>query len=184
MISTSSDSGRVSDAPSDNWVYRVLPRGIWPYAQGEMQVPAGATTMVLPQRSYIPHGTLAAALAFPHPVERWTAGEFRAALQAVGLAKFADRVPEAGRWDASMSGGEQQRLAIARALLHRPDYLFLDEATASLDERSERELYALLRERLPDMAIMSIGHRSTLHGFHARHVHVVLEDGATRMREA
>jgi putative ATP-binding cassette transporter len=162
--------------------FRVI-GGIWPFAHGELRLPAGATTMVLPQRPYLPHGSLAEALAFPHPADRWSTEAFRAALRDVGLDKFVDRVDQPGQWDASMSGGEQQRVAIARALLHQPDYLFLDEATASLDEASESELYRLLRERMPRTAIMSIGHRSTLRAFHDRRIVVAREGEQVFMRE-
>lgn len=162
--------------------FRVI-GGIWPFADGELQVPVGATTMVLPQRPYIPHGSLADALAFPFPTDSWTADEYCTALADVGLDKFVPRVLERGRWDASMSGGEQQRIAIARVLLHRPDFLFLDEATASLDEGSESDLYALMRTRLPQAAIVSIGHRSTLRAFHSRRVTVSRESERVLMRE-
>jgi putative ATP-binding cassette transporter len=92
------------------------------------------------------------------------------ALRAVGLAAFVERLDEEDAWSQRLSGGEQQRLALARALLSAPDWLFLDEATSALDEASEKRLYELLAERLPRTTMVSIGHRSTLVQFHTRFV--------------
>src|SRR5581483_10557932 len=91
-------------------------------------------------------------------------------LAAVGLPQLAERLEDEAHWNRMLSVGEQQRLGLARALLHRPQYLFLDEATASLDEPSEARLYRLMQERLPTTTIISIGHRSTLANFHGRRV--------------
>jgi putative ATP-binding cassette transporter len=90
------------------------------------------------------------------------------AIRAVGLPALADRLDEEAHWNRMLSLGEQQRLGIARALLQKPDFLFLDEATASLDEPAEAALYRLIEERLPDATVISIGHRSTLVPFHRR----------------
>jgi len=100
----------------------------------------------------------------------------RDALSSVGLPQLAMRLEEEAHWNRMLSLGEQQRLGLARALLHAPQYLFLDEATASLDEASEATLYRLLEERLPQTTIVSIGHRSTLEVFHQRKV-VLARDG-------
>jgi putative ATP-binding cassette transporter len=94
---------------------------------------------------------------------------------AVGLVQLAQRLDEDAHWNRMLSLGEQQRLGLARALLHAPQYLFLDEATASLDEASEAALYRLLEEKLPDTTIVSIGHRSTLAAFHGRNAVLVRE---------
>ena len=99
--------------------------------------------------------------------------KIRDALIAVGLPRLGERLDEDGHWNRTLSLGEQQRLGLARALLHVPDYLFLDEATASLDEPSEDRLYRLLMEKLPQATIVSIGHRSTLDAFHTRKVALV-----------
>jgi len=146
--------------------------GIWPFATGAVRVPAGAKVMILPQRPYLPIGLLAGAVAYPAGHERFTAQQIGDALVAVGLPALAGRLDEEAHWGAVLSLGEQQRLTIARALLHGPDYLFLDEATASLDEAVESALYRLLHERLPQTAIVSIGHRSTLRAFHRRHIEI------------
>jgi putative ATP-binding cassette transporter len=139
--------------------------------------------MMLPQRPYLPVGSLIAAVTYPSLPGRFDEVAMRDALRAVGLPALAERLAEEAHWNRMLSFGEQQRLALARAILHAPDYLFLDEATASLDEPAEAALYRLLHERLPDMTVVSIGHRSTLAAFHRRHL--VLERAGERyhMRE-
>jgi vitamin B12/bleomycin/antimicrobial peptide transport system ATP-binding/permease protein len=144
--------------------------GIWPFGAGSIAVPAGATLMMLPQRPYFPTGSLRGAVEYPAREGTFTDGQIGDALQAVGLPRLASQPDEHGHWNRTLSLGEQQRLGLARALLHAPQYLFLDEATASLDEPSEAALYRLLGERLPATTIVSIGHRSTLDAFHARNV--------------
>jgi vitamin B12/bleomycin/antimicrobial peptide transport system ATP-binding/permease protein len=142
--------------------------GTWPFGAGVIAVPSDKSVMMLPQRPYLPIGTLIAAVSYPAAPDRFGAAEVREVLQAVGLSALSARLDEEEHWNRILSLGEQQRLAIARAILHAPDYLFLDEATASLDEPSEATLYRLLHERLPHAAIISIGHRSTLRAFHGR----------------
>lgn len=144
--------------------------GIWPYGHGEVTVAPGARMLTLPQRPYLPVGTLRGALAYPDPMANYTDEELREALEAVGLPGFAARLDESALWAAIMSGGEQQRLAVARALLMKPQVLLLDEATSALDEAGEAALYRVLRERLPETAMLSIGHRSTLVDLHERQV--------------
>ena len=144
--------------------------GIWPFGRGSIAIPANATLMMLPQRPYFPVGTLRAAIAYPRPVDSFAADKVRNILTAVGLGRLEPQLDEEAHWNQILSLGEQQRLAIARALLHVPQYLFLDEATASLDEPSEARLYRLLAENLPDTTIISIGHRSTLQAFHQQSV--------------
>lgn len=148
-------------------LFRTL-AGVWPFGSGSVALPQDAKLMILPQRPYFPIATLAAAIAYPGQQGAFAHEEIVAALNAVGLPKLSERLYEEGHWNRTLSPGEQQRLAIARALLQRPDFLFLDEATASLDEPSEAALYRMIRERLPETTIVSIGHRSTLEAFHAR----------------
>jgi putative ATP-binding cassette transporter len=150
--------------------------GIWPFGNGSIAIPANATLMMLPQRPYFPIGALQAAIVYPAEADAFSSDQVRDALIAVGLPQLATRLEEEAHWNRMLSLGEQQRLGLARALLHRPQYLFLDEATASLDEPSEAALYGLLEEKLPATTIVSIGHRSTLMAFHQRNV-VLVRDG-------
>ena len=157
--------------------------GIWPFGSGRVSVPEGAKVMLVPQRPYFPLATLADAVAYPAKHGVFDEARIAEALIAVGLPQLVSRLDEQAHWNRMLSQGEQQRLAIARALLHAPDYLFLDEATAALDERAEAALYRLLQERLCDATIVSIGHRSTLNAFHRRRVEVVPDGGFAQVKE-
>jgi len=150
--------------------------GVWPFGRGSITIPEKAKLMMLPQRPYFPVGSLKAAIVYPAEASALGADRVRDILIAVGLPQLASRLEEDAHWNRILSLGEQQRLGLARALLHAPQYLFLDEATASLDEASEARLYRLLEEKLPTTTIVSIGHRSTLEAFHQRHV-VLIRDG-------
>jgi vitamin B12/bleomycin/antimicrobial peptide transport system ATP-binding/permease protein len=142
--------------------------GIWPFGKGEIRVPDGRSVLLLPQRPYIPMGTLREAVQYPglagdHPDEA-----INAALAAARLPKLVGRLDEEQMWAQVLSLGEQQRLAVARALLSKPDWLFLDEATAALDETTEAAIYDVMKQKLPGTTIVSIGHRSTLIDMHER----------------
>ena len=164
-------------------VFRVL-SGIWPFGEGEVVLPKGKKVIVLPQKPYFPIGTLADAITYPEPAGTYSREEMVKALQLVGMADYAARLDEEGHWNMMCSGGEQQRLAIARALLYKPDYMFFDEATASMDEPSEMELYTMLNEEMADATIISIGHRSSLAQFHNRTLFAEKEpDGHYLFRE-
>jgi vitamin B12/bleomycin/antimicrobial peptide transport system ATP-binding/permease protein len=143
---------------------------IWPFGTGSIAIPATATLMMLPQRPYFPVGSLQAAIVYPAEGTKFSPDQVRDALTAVGLPLLGSRLQEEAHWNRMLSLGEQQRLGLARALLHAPQYLFLDEATASLDEAAEAALYRLLETKLPATTIVSIGHRSTLEAFHQRNV--------------
>ncbi|HET7889447.1 MAG TPA: ABC transporter ATP-binding protein/permease [Bradyrhizobium sp.] len=140
--------------------------GIWPFGEGLVTVPARARLMMLPQRPYFPIGSLKAAIVYPAKPDAFSAPQVQQVLTAVGLPQLASRLEEDAHWNRMLSLGEQQRLGLARALLHEPEYLFLDEATASLDEASEAALYRLLADKLKGTTTVSIGHRSTLEAFH------------------
>jgi vitamin B12/bleomycin/antimicrobial peptide transport system ATP-binding/permease protein len=150
--------------------------GVWPFGTGAIAIPSGATLMMLPQRPYFPVGSLQAAIVYPAEANAYTPELVGNALIAVGLPQLVSRLEEDAHWNRMLSLGEQQRLGLARALLHAPQYLFLDEATASLDEASEAALYRLLTEKLPATTVVSIGHRSTLQAFHERNI-VLARDG-------
>ena len=158
--------------------------GTWPFGAGTIHVPKGAKVMTLPQRPYFSIGTLAAAVTYPAEPGTFSAEVLAEVITAVGLPALAGRLTEEAHWNRMLSLGEQQRLGIARAILQAPDYLFLDEATASLDESAEAAIYRLLDERLKHTTIVSIGHRSTLSAFHRRGIALVRDGDFHRMREA
>ena len=157
--------------------------GIWPFGSGTIRVPKGARLMMLPQRPYFPIAPLADAVAYPAEPGTYDKAAIGDLMAAVGLSALTSRLDDEAHWNRMLSLGEQQRLGIARALLMKPDYLFLDEATASLDEAAEATVYRLLAERLPGTTIVSIGHRSTLHAFHGRRLNVERETLGARLSE-
>jgi vitamin B12/bleomycin/antimicrobial peptide transport system ATP-binding/permease protein len=157
--------------------------GTWPFGAGTIHIPKGAKVMTVPQRPYFSIGTLAAAITYPAEPGTFSAEALAEVITAVGLPALATRLTEEAHWNRMLSLGEQQRLGIARAILQAPDYLFLDEATASLDEAGEAAIYRLLEERLKRTTIVSIGHRSTLSAFHGRGVALVRDGDVHRLRE-
>ena len=160
LVSGPSGSGKST-------LFRAL-AGIWPFGSGTITVPKNARVMMLPQRPYFPIAPLAAAVAYPAERGSYDEAKIAELISAVGLPALAARIEEEAHWNRMLSLGEQERLGLARALLFEPDFLFLDEATASLDEPGEETLYQLLHRRLPRTTIVSIGHRSTLAAFHQR----------------
>src|SRR5882757_4035704 len=162
LITGASGSGKST-------LFRAL-AGIWPFGHGKVRVPAGARVLFLPQKPYIPIGTLRNAVRYPDENSQASDAEIVAALEAARLGHLAPRLDEVAHWAYTLSGGEQQRLAVARALVFKPDWLFLDEATASLDEPMEEAIYGELKQRLPDTTIVSIGHRPSLRQWHDRQI--------------
>ncbi len=163
-------------------LFRAL-AGVWPFGSGTITVPKNARVMILPQRPYFPIAPLAAAVAYPAGRESYDESKIAGLISAVGLPALAERIDEEAHWNRMLSLGEQQRLGIARALLSEPDFLFLDEATASLDEPAEAALYQLLQRELPRATIVSIGHRSTLAAFHQRRLAFTREGDHFVVRE-
>ena len=144
--------------------------GIWPFGDGNVSPPEGASLLLLPQRPYIPMGPLRAAVTYPAAPDNFGDDAIRAALVRAQLPDYVSKLDDEDNWSQRLSGGEQQRVAIARALLAKPDWLFLDEATAALDEATEARIYRALHEALPDTTIISIGHRASLTAFHQRQI--------------
>jgi vitamin B12/bleomycin/antimicrobial peptide transport system ATP-binding/permease protein len=150
--------------------------GIWPFGRGAIRLPRDGRVLFLPQKPYLPIGTLREVVGYPTPAGGLDDATLREALEAVGLPELGARLGESAHWAMALSPGEQQRIAFARALLQKPQWLFLDEATSAVDEETEGRLYALLRERLPGTTVVSVGHRSSLRSFHARRL-VVTPNG-------
>jgi vitamin B12/bleomycin/antimicrobial peptide transport system ATP-binding/permease protein len=146
--------------------------GIWPFGRGEIRVPSNTRVLFLPQKPYLPIGTLREVVSYPMPAGGVDDTNLREALEAVGLPELASKLDETGHWGLQLSPGEQQRIAFARALVQKPDWLFLDEATSAVDEATEARLYCLVRHRLRRMTLFSVGHRATLRPFHNRQLFV------------
>ena len=148
-------------------LFRVL-AGIWPYWKGRISLPKGARLLFLPQKPYLPIGTLKHAVSYPGDAARFSENEIVESLKTVGLPQLAADLERSENWAQVLSGGEQQRLAFARALLNKPGWLFLDEATSSLPEDAQDALYRILKEKLPQTTLVSIGHRASLASHHQR----------------
>lgn len=176
-------------APGERWLvsgpsgcgksvlFRAL-AGIWPYGSGTVAMPGAARMLFLPQRSYLPIGSLADALAYPDAGTVHSSEALQKVLREARLGALTEQLDVFDNWSLRLSPGEQQRLAFARALLQKPDYLFLDEATSALDEETESAMYRLMVESLPGAAIISIAHRSTVAAFHGRRLQYVAAHGA------
>ncbi|SDV51299.1 ABC transporter ATP-binding protein/permease [Chitinasiproducens palmae] len=155
--------------------------GLWPFGAGAIDIPVDAQLMFVPQRPYMPIDSLRVVLAYPSPASAHDDAACRDALHAVGLDGLGELLDREEHWANRLSPGEQQRIAFARVLLKRPDYLFLDEATSSLDPVSEQRLYTLLLERLPQTAIVSVAHREALYAFHDTLVEIGETGGTTQV---
>ncbi len=157
--------------------------GIWPFGEGEIARPKGSH-LFLPQRPYLPLGSLRHVVTYPAAADSASDDAIAEALRKAGLGALAERLGEEHDWSLLLSGGEQQRLAIARALLIRPDWLFLDEATSNLDPEAEAELYQLLKRELPGTTVLSIAHNPGVAVFHDRKITLTASpDQAGALRE-
>ena len=158
--------------------------GLWPYERGRVLLPDPFDCMVMPQKPYLPIGTLRAALAYPREAPQFDDAICRRALALCELPALAERLDEEAHWAQVLSGGEQQRLALARVFLHRPTWLFLDEATAAIDENAELAFYHKLRAAFPGLTYVTIAHRSSLRNVHTRHFMIEhAGDGTLALRE-
>jgi putative ATP-binding cassette transporter len=144
--------------------------GLWPWGGGSVNFHAGRQLFMLPQRPYIPSGTLRRAVAYPAAADNWTTKKINAALDKVELGYLKDKIEEDAPWDQTLSGGEKQRLAFARLLLHSPDIIVLDEATSALDEKSQDKMMETVIQELPKVTIISVAHRAELEAFHSRKI--------------
>lgn len=138
------------------------------HGEGSVLLPPGASLMFVPQRPYLPEGSLRDALAYPRAAKAFEERAVAQAVRRAGLGRYADRLDTAARWSAILSPGEQQRVHFARVLLHRPDWVFLDESTSALDEAAERDLYRSLNRYCPATTVVSVGHRGSLRPLHDR----------------
>lgn len=154
--------------------------GIWPYGAGSIEIPSQASLLFLPQKSYLPIGTLRAAIAYPAAEDAHKDLAIQHYLELCGLAAFRDKLDEQDNWSQRLSPGEQQRVAFVRALLIRPQVLFLDEATSALDQDLEERLYSLLLQELPETTIVSIAHRDVVARYHEIRWQFVHEGAADR----
>ena len=156
--------------------------GLWPWGEGEIELKAGAKLFLMPQKPYIPLGTLRRATTYPQAPEEVEEKEIADTLKMVGLEHIIDKLDdEEQAWDRTLSGGEQQRLAFARLFLHKPDIVVMDEATSALDPESQTMLMEKLAEQLPKTAIISVGHRPELEAFHERKVNLVRREGGAKL---
>jgi putative ATP-binding cassette transporter len=155
--------------------------GLWPWGVGEIETPPRAEMMFMPQRPYLPLGTLRTAVSYPLGAESFDDALLREVLEAVGLGQLGDGLDREERWDRILSLGEQQRLAFARLLLHRPGWIFMDEATAALDEANQDAMMQLAIDRVPGASLISIGHRPGLEAFHTRTLQLLRAEGGARL---
>lgn len=146
--------------------------GIWPYAIGEISLPDNQHVMYLPQKPYMPIGTLAEAILFPDKKHPELEAQLPQVLHECNLDHFIPRLQEVASWSEQFSPGEQQRIAFARVLLHKPDWVFLDESTSMLDLANEKQMYQLLKNKLPNCSIVSVGHRPSLDTLHEHVINV------------
>ena len=155
--------------------------GLWPWGNGKILVQPNANMFLMPQRPYIPLGALRRAVIYPKAAEDVTDDEIKSALEAVGLIHLKDRIEEEAPWDQTLSGGEKQRVAFARLLIHKPNIIVMDEATSALDKISQELLMQLIQERLSDTTVLSVGHRPELELFHERKIVLEVKPGGSRI---
>jgi vitamin B12/bleomycin/antimicrobial peptide transport system ATP-binding/permease protein len=155
--------------------------GLWPWGAGKIVVPDKARLMFMPQRPYLPLGSLRAALAYPASPRRFQTKVLKETLRRCQLEHLIDRLDDRERWDKVLSGGEQQRLAFGRLLLHKPDWVFMDEATSALDEDIQQSMMAMFDKELAGATVVSIAHRPGMEAFHSRTMKLVMSAEGARL---
>lgn len=155
--------------------------GLWPWGGGSVNFHPDHQLFMLPQKPYIPTGTLARAVSYPRPADSWPNEEIEIALDKVGLGHLAEKIEEDAPWDHTLSGGEKQRLAFARLLLHKPNIIVLDEATSALDEKTQDKMMEMLVDELPDATVLSVAHRVELEAFHTRKITLEKREGGAKL---
>ena len=155
--------------------------GLWPWGGGQIEIQKGAKLFFMPQRPYIPLGSLRRAATYPLPANSVDDASLRDLMEAVGIGYLAARLDDNEPWDQALSGGEKQRLAFIRLFLHQPDIVIMDEATSSLDPTSQEQLMNMTMERLADIAILSVSHRPELEAFHDRRLAFEHRPGGSRL---
>jgi len=155
--------------------------GLWPWGSGRVNFHPDRRLFMLPQRPYVPSGTLRHAIAYPGSAESWDDKEMTTALHKVGLDHLKEKIEEDAPWDQTLSGGEKQRLAFARLLLHNPDIVVLDEATSALDEKSQDKMMEMLMKELPKATIVSVAHRAELEAYHSRKITLEKRKGGAKL---
>lgn len=155
--------------------------GLWPWGGGRVDFHPEHQLFMLPQKPYIPTGTLRRAVSYPRPADSWGEEEIQIALDKVGLGELGEKMEEEAPWDHTLSGGEKQRLAFARLLLHKPNIIVLDEATSALDDKTQDKIMAMLIEELPDATVLSVAHRVELEAFHTRKITLEKREGGAKL---
>lgn len=155
--------------------------GLWPWGSGSVSFHPDRRLFMLPQKPYIPSGTLRRAIAYPGAADDWSIAQMCEALHKVGLDHLKEKIEEDAPWDQTLSGGEKQRLAFARLLLHNPDIVVLDEATSALDEKSQDKMMEIVIKELPKATIVSVAHRVELEAFHSRKIVLERRKGGAKL---
>ena len=155
--------------------------GLWPWGSGSVNFHPDRRLFMLPQRPYVPSGTLRRAVAYPGAADDWNAEQIGDALHKVGLDHLKDKIEDDAPWDQTLSGGEKQRLAFARLLLHNPDIVVLDEATSALDDKSQDKMMKMVTKELPKATIVSVAHRAELEAFHSRKITLERRKGGAKL---
>src|ERR1700755_1507875 len=155
--------------------------GLWPWGGGSVTSQPDRRLFMLPQKPYVPSGTLRRAVAYPGSADSWSDKEIADALDKVGLDHLKDKIEDDAPWDQTLSGGEKQRLAFARLLLHNPDIVVLDEATSALDDKSQDKMMKMVTKELPKATIVSVALRAEVEAFHSGKITLERRTGGAKL---